>query len=90
MERMHWPSLVFLMMICTRDLSWQSIVSRSKSSVLIPQTIAGKANARDILSASAASYLEDPSDFESNTWFIDGTDDKVDRHFSSAKEFLVH
>lgn len=68
--------------------SIESIVSRSKSSVLIPQTIAGKANARDILSASAASYLEDPSDFESNTWFIDGTDDKVDRHFSSAKEFL--
>ena len=81
--------LFFLMMIYSRDLFLQSIVSRSKSSVLIPQTIAGKANAHDILSASASSYLEDASDFQNSTWFIDGTDDEVDRHFSSVKEFLV-
>jgi len=68
--------------------SLENVIARSESSVLIPQTMAGVAGARDILAASASLFLDDASDFESNTWFIDGTDNKLERHFSSAKAFL--
>merc|ERR1712072_1084892 len=66
----------------------ENVIARSESSVLIPQTIAGDAGIRDILAASASLYLDDASDFESHTWFIDGIDNKLERHFSSAKAFL--
>lgn len=68
--------------------SIEDVIARAESSVLIPQTMAGDAGIGDILAASASLYLDDASDFESHTWFIDGIDNKINRHFSSVKAFL--
>jgi len=68
--------------------SFEHVITRSKSSVIIPQTMAAEHSARDILAASASLYLDDALDRESHTWYIDGVDKKMERHFTSVDKFL--
>merc|ERR1712032_1798614 len=68
--------------------SFEHVITRSKSSVIIPQTVAAEHSARDILAASASLYLDDALDRESHTWYVDGVDKKMDRHFTSVDKFL--
>ena len=51
--------------------------------------MAAEHSARDILAASASLYLDDALDRESHTWYVDGVDKKMERHFTSVDKFLV-
>jgi len=69
--------------------SLEGVIARSKSSVLIPQTMAGEKSAHDILAASASLFSGDSSDLSSRVWSIATTSSKKERRFSSVKEFLA-
>jgi len=64
--------------------SLESVISKSKSSVLLPQVAAGEKTVEDLLSASATHFGS-----SSAIWSIGKSADETKQHFNSLKKFLA-